>query len=174
MPAGRAFDAAVQALIAVSLAAYAVETLPGLSPWQYRALRVAEWATAGLFSAEYLLRAWAARPTRGYVFSFFGVVDLLSILPTAASLLFAGFGADLRAVRALRLLRLFRVFKLARYNAAARRFSLALAVAWEELVLFLGAAGCCCSSPRRAFTTSSTRPSRRRSGRSSTASGGRW
>ena len=72
----------------------------------------------------------------GYVLSFFGAVDLLSILPSLLA-----FGFDLRALRALRLLRLFRVLKLARYNAAARRFARALAIAREELTLFLGAAG---------------------------------
>ncbi|WP_171189914.1 ion transporter [Alienimonas chondri] len=135
-PAGRAFDLAVQALIVLSLVLYSLETLPGLSHATRRALRWGELVTVGLFTAEYLLRAAVAKPTRTYVFGVFGAVDLLSILPT---LLAAGF--DLRALRALRLLRLFRVLKLVRYSAAARRFALALKIAREELVLFLGAAG---------------------------------
>ena len=69
------------------------------------------------------------------MFSFFGLVDLIAILPFYLSL-----GIDLRAVRVLRLLRVVRLFKLARYNQAMLRLQRAAALAKEELVLFVGVA----------------------------------
>ena len=132
--AGRAFDLTIQGLIVFSLITFSLETLPGLTEQQRQWLHWAEVATVAVFSAEYLLRAWVARPTRAYVLSFWGLVDLLAILPFYLSL-----GIDLRSLRTLRLLRLFRILKLARYNAALRRFHRALVIAREELVLFLGA-----------------------------------
>ena len=135
-PAGRRFDLAVQCVILVSVAAYAVETLPGLSPRQRGVLRAVELASVALFSAEYLLRLWVATPRRSYALSFFGLVDLLSVLPFYLAL-----GLDLRALRSLRLMRLFRLLKLARYSRAVRRFHVALRVAKEEVVLFLALSG---------------------------------
>ena len=132
-PAGRAFDLGVQALIVLSLVCFSAETLPGLSDAARDRLGVVEVLTVLIFTVEYLLRAAVARPAAGYACSFFGLVDLLSILP-----FYVAAGVDLRALRAFRLLRLIRVLKLARYNAAARRFHRALLIAREEIVLFLG------------------------------------
>lgn len=130
--AGRAFDWTIQALILLSLASFAIETLPDLTETQRAALRVAEVVTVAVFSLEYLLRVFVAdRPLR-FVFSFFGLVDLASILP-----FYLARGIDLRSLRAVRLLRLFRLFKLARYNSAMRRFGIAFRLARAELVIFL-------------------------------------
>ena len=132
----RIFDWLVQGLIVVSLAAFAVETLPDLSEATRAYLRLSEIATVFLFTVEYLLRIWVAeRPTR-FVFSFFGVIDLVAILP-----FYIATGLDLRSVRAVRLMRLFRLLKLARYSAAIRRFRIAFRLAREELVLFLCGSG---------------------------------
>ncbi|PHQ34356.1 ion transporter [Rhodopirellula bahusiensis] len=129
--AGLVFDLTMQALIVVSLVDFSIETLPGLSDETRRLLWFVEAATVILFTAEYLLRLFVADRKIGFVTSFFGVIDLLAILPFYLAL-----GFDLRSMRAFRLLRLFRIFKLARYNAAVRRFHRALLIAWEELVLF--------------------------------------
>lgn len=132
---GRAFDLAIQALIVLSLVSFSLETLPDLSPRALRWLRAIEYLTIAVFTVEYLLRLTVARPPWSYVFSFFGLVDLLAILP-----FYLGTGIDLRSVRTLRFLRLFRLLKLARYSAAVRRFHRAMKLAKEELVLFLVAA----------------------------------
>ncbi|MEM9884169.1 MAG: ion transporter [Planctomycetota bacterium] len=129
---GRGFDYAVQGLIVLSLVAFSVETLPDLGPVARRWLNVGEAVIVGLFTIEYLAWAWVATPTRRYIFSFYGLVDLCAILP-----FYLTAGIDLRSVRALRLLRLFRLFKLVRYSAAMRRFHTALLLAKEEIVLFL-------------------------------------
>jgi voltage-gated potassium channel len=130
--AGRAFDATIQALILLSLATFAIETLPDLTEAQRAALRVIEVVTVLVFSAEYALRVFVAdRPLR-FVFSFYGLVDLASILP-----FYLASGLDLRSLRAVRLLRLFRMLKLARYSSAMRRFGIAFGLARAELVIFL-------------------------------------
>lgn len=129
---GRVFDLSIQALIILSLITFSIETLPDLSPESRSWLRWFEIASVAIFTLEYILRVIVATPTRGYILSFFGVVDLVAILP-----FYIGTGIDLRSVRAFRLLRLFRIFKLARYSDAVRRFHRALIIAWEELVLFL-------------------------------------
>jgi len=131
-PNGRAFDLAVQLLIIVSLVSFAMETLPNLSPALKRTLRFVEYGTVAVFTLEYLLRMLVARPRWRYVLSFFGIVDLVAILP-----FYVATGLDLRSVRAFRLLRVFRIFKLARYSAASRRFQRAFLIAREEIVLYL-------------------------------------
>lgn len=130
-PAGRAFDLTIQGLIVLSLVAFSCETLPGLSSGSRWWLRVVEVFTVTIFTAEYLIRLLVADRKVGFITSFFGVIDLLAILPFYLSL-----GLDLRSVRAFRFLRLFRILKLVRYNAAVKRFHRALLIAWEELVLF--------------------------------------
>jgi len=129
--AGRNFDFAIQALIVISLVTFSIETLPHLSESTRYWLRVVEIVTVTIFTIEYILRVFFANPKREFVFSFFGIVDLLSILPFYIST-----GVDLRSVRAFRLLRLFRALKLVRYSKAIQRFHRALIVAREELVLY--------------------------------------
>lgn len=124
-------EVALQALIVLSLVAMAFETLPDLTAWQRDALHWFEVGSVAIFTVEYLARAWLTKPWRGYVFSFFGVIDLLAILPFYIAL---GTGGE--QLRALRLLRLFRILKLARYNTALLRFYRALVIAPEELLLF--------------------------------------
>jgi voltage-gated potassium channel len=133
-PAGKLFAIGVQLLIFVSLVTFAVSTLSNLSD---RTIEILDWVeviTVILFTGEYLLRILAADNKLSYVFSFFGLVDLLAIVP-----FYVGTPIDLRAVRSIRFLILFRLFKMARYNTAVKRFHLAFLIAKEELVLFLAA-----------------------------------
>ena len=125
------WDYLIQALIVLSLVAFAVETLPGLSEPLRRFLRGFEVATVAIFTVEYLLRVSLCRPRGRYALSFFGLVDLMAVLPFYLST-----GIDLRSVRAFRLLRLFRLLKLARYSSAIRRFHRAFLIVREELILF--------------------------------------
>lgn len=131
---GRIFDVSVQVLIVMSLVTFSLDTLPDLSDRSRSLLGLIEAITVGLFTLEYLARIAVASNRPKFIFSFFGLVDLLAILP-----FYLASGLDLRAVRALRLLRLVRILKLARYSAAVQRFHRAFVIAKEELVLFLGA-----------------------------------
>ena len=128
----RIFYLTVQALIIVSLICFSIETLPDLSQTVKDALDWIEFITVIIFSFEYIYRLVTAQDKLRFATSFFGVVDLLAILP-----FYIASGMDLRSVRAFRLLRLFRILKLARYSRAIRRFHLALRIAKEEVVLFL-------------------------------------
>lgn len=129
---GRTFDLAIQLLIVLSLIAFSVETLPNLDPQWIRFLEIFEVVTVLIFTAEYLLRFFVADRKLSFVFSFFGIIDLLAILP-----FYLSFGIDLRSIRAFRLLRLFWMFKLVRYSKAIQRFHRAFLIAREEIVLFL-------------------------------------
>ena len=128
---GRAFDLFFQFLIVVAIVSFSIETLPGLSEQQRFWLRWIEVATVALFTVEYLLRIAVADSKWRYMTSFFGIVDLVAILP-----FYLAAGVDLRCLRAFRLLRLFEAFKLLRYSRAFRRFARALSLVREELMLF--------------------------------------
>jgi voltage-gated potassium channel len=129
--AGRLFDLTVQALVLISLVSFSIETLPDLSPRTRQILRWIEIATVSLFTLEYGLRLLVADRKLGFVFSFFGIIDLLAILPFYLAL-----GIDLRSIRVIRFLRLFRILKLGRYSEAIQRFHRALLIAREDLILF--------------------------------------
>lgn len=128
---GRVFDLSVQFLILLSLVTFSIETLPGLDPQTQAVLARIELVCIIVFTFEYLLRVAVAERKLRFMTSFFGIIDLLAILP-----FYLAVGFDLRSLRALRMLRLFRAFKLIRYSRAIRRFHRAFAIAREELVLF--------------------------------------
>ncbi|MEZ6101716.1 MAG: ion transporter [Pirellulaceae bacterium] len=129
---GRIFDLGIQALIVLSLITFSIETLPDLSENAQRWLRYVEIVTVAIFTIEYALRIIVAERKSEFIFSFFGLVDFLSIAP-----FYIASGVDFRSVRVFRLLRLFRAFKIVRYNKAIQRFHRALMIAREELVLYL-------------------------------------
>jgi len=125
------FDYLIQFLIIVSLVDFALETLPDLSSRSRQILHGIEIFTIAVFTVEWILRAALSRPSKSYIFSFFGLIDLIAILP-----FYITTGIDLRSIRALRLLRLFRLLKLARYSKAMQRYHRAFLIAKEELILF--------------------------------------
>ena len=129
---GSCFDVFIQTMVILSLVAFSVETLPDLDPATINFLRWFELFSVIVFSCEYLVRLYFAKPKREYVFSVFGIIDLLAILP-----FFLGLAIDLRSIRIVRVLRVFRILKFARYSRAIRRFHIALDIAREELILFL-------------------------------------
>lgn len=135
--AGRAFDCAVLFLVAVSVVLLFAEGMPGLPETAKNTLGRFQTIIIVLFTMEYALRVAAAPRKRDYVFSFYGVVDLLSIAPSYFSLWTGGMDADFAVVRALRFLRIFRIMKIGRYNKAFGRFGKAFSAAKEELFVFL-------------------------------------
>jgi voltage-gated potassium channel len=113
-----------------------LETIGGLPAGSYRALRTTEWTLTLLFTLEYALRLVAVRRPLAYALSFFGLVDLLALLPTYVSLLVPGTQV-LLVVRILRLLRVFRVLKLTRFLTEARVLGAALRASARKIVVFL-------------------------------------
>lgn len=114
----RNFDLWLILAILASVAVVILDSVPSIQAQWHGALYLAEWFFTLLFTAEYLLRLWVVRKPLRYARSFFGVIDLLAILPTFLSLLFPA-SASLTVIRALRLLRVFRVLKLVEYSSEA-------------------------------------------------------
>ncbi|CAB1275779.1 ion transporter [Candidatus Nitrosacidococcus tergens] len=133
---GRIFDSIIQFLIFSSLLAYAINTLPNNTPETKYLLRKIETISVIIFTIEYVLRIYVAKKPIRYIFSFYGIIDLLAILP-----FFISNSTHLLSLRAFRALRIFRAFKLVRYNKALNRFSIAYRLVREEMILFLTVAG---------------------------------
>lgn len=125
------WETVIEVLVVANLVALAFETLPTMSPFWREALWSFEVLCAAVYTVEYGVRLYLARPRMKYVTSFYGIIDLLAILPFW---LMAAF--NLQAVRAFRLLRLLRLFKLVRYTNAVQRFHRAFVIARDDLVLF--------------------------------------
>jgi len=128
---GRMFTIMIQGLIVISLVTFSLDTLPDLSQNTKSILDWIELITVGIFTLEYILRIVAAERVSKYVFSFYGVIDLLAILP-----FYIASGYDFRALRIFRLFRLLRILKLLRYSEALGRFHRALKIIKEELIVF--------------------------------------
>ncbi|MFO8149699.1 MAG: ion transporter [Trueperaceae bacterium] len=135
-PAARAFDVVLLWAIVASVVAVVLESVPSFRADYGPLLRRVEWAFTLAFTVEYVLRLLTAGRERRYAFSFFGLVDLLAILPAYLALLL-GASPYLAVLRALRLLRVFRVFKLARYLGEASVLAQALAASRAKITVFL-------------------------------------
>ncbi len=135
--AGKAFDVALLIVIVLSVAAVMAESVPTLREAYGGTLRLLEWIFTAVFSVEYVLRLISAQRAFRYARSFFGIVDLLAILPTFLSLVFTG-THSLLVIRALRLLRIFRILKLAQYINEARTLMTALRASGRKISIFLG------------------------------------
>lgn len=126
-----AFAWSITVLIIYSVICYSIETLPNLSVLTIDFLYYSEIIVVSIFTIEYLYRIYSAPNRLKFVFSFYGLIDLMAILP-----FYLATAIDLRTLRLMRLLRLARLLKLARYNKAILRFSKAISLAKEELVIF--------------------------------------
>ncbi|MDQ3206172.1 MAG: ion transporter [Pseudomonadota bacterium] len=135
-PASRNFDLLLIVTIVISVIVIMLDSDPWLHVDYARALYLIEWVFTLLFTAEYVLRLLVVRRPMRYVFSAWGVIDLLSILPTYLSLLFPGSQA-LQVVRILRLLRLFRILKLTQYVEESGVLATALWRSRRKIFLFL-------------------------------------
>ncbi len=135
-PAGNAFDVVLIALIMVSVAVVMAESVTSIRLQYGPQLRTAEWVITILFTVEYVLRLICVGRPLAYATSFYGIVDLLAILPTYISVIFPGTQA-LAVVRALRLVRVFRVLKLAQYVHATSTLSQALRASSRKIAVFL-------------------------------------
>ncbi|WP_028891474.1 ion transporter [Tenacibaculum sp. 47A_GOM-205m] len=128
----RLFSFVIQALILISVVTFSIETIPDLKPQTRYILKSIEVFCVIVFTIEYVLRIYVAENKKNFIFSFYGIIDFLAILP-----FYMSFGVDLRSLRALRFLRLFRILKLVRYNRAIDHFTKAMKIAKEEILLFL-------------------------------------
>jgi voltage-gated potassium channel len=130
----RLFNYFIEFLILLSLVAFCVGTLPDLSEKARDILAVQEFIIVIIFTTEYILRIIVADNKWKYIISFYGLIDLLAILP-----FYITAGIDLRALRMFRLFRIFRALKLFRYSIAITRISKAFKSIREELLVFFSA-----------------------------------
>ena len=121
-PAGKLFDVCLLIVIVLSTVVVMVESYlrPIVTPTLFHTL---EWIFTILFTIEYILRVLVVNRKARYIFSFLGIVDLLSILPTYLALVFSG-AQVLIVIRVIRLLRIFRILKLAQFVGAGHTFAL--------------------------------------------------
>ena len=136
-PAGKLFDVVLLVLILLSVFTVMLESIAELQQ-KYQALfRAAEWWYTILFTLELVLRVWVYPKRHRYIFSFFGMVDLLAILPTYISLIVPG-TQFLMVIRVLRLLRVARIFKLTHFLKEANMLSGALRASLPKILVFIG------------------------------------
>ncbi len=133
LPQARRLNFVFQMVIVVSLLVISLETLPDISPKTRLFLYWAEVVIVGMFTLEYIARIYAAPKKLGFIFSFWGLVDLLAILPIY--LLIFGIDYNLLVLRTLRLMKLARIIRFVRFNKSFRRLSLALDIAKQDFVL---------------------------------------
>jgi voltage-gated potassium channel len=135
-PAGKIFDVVLLVIILANVLAVMLESVAEIADEFGHALKMFEYVVTALFTLEYILRIIISRKSQQYVLSFYGIIDLLSILPTFLGLIFAG-THSLAIIRSLRLLRLFRVFKLTRYMRQGNVILRALKDSWAKISVFL-------------------------------------
>ncbi|MDD2878818.1 MAG: ion transporter [Rhodoferax sp.] len=136
--AGRRFDQALIAVILASVAVVVADSVHGISLRFHREFTVMEWLFTLVFTLEYVARLACVRHPMRYALSFYGVVDLLALLPTYLALLVPEVGA-LIDVRVLRLLRVFRIFKLTAYVSEYHAIGQALRSSRRKIMVFLAA-----------------------------------
>ncbi len=135
-PAGLAFDLALLAAIVLSVLSVCLESVAAIDDRYHAWLAGAEWTFTILFSIEYVLRLLCVRKPHRYALSFFGIVDLMAILPTYLSVFFPG-AQHLLVIRAFRLLRIFRILKLGRYLSEAGALRRAIWASRAKVTVFL-------------------------------------
>ena len=133
---GKLFDIILLIAIAGSIMIVMLESVHGIRVRTGNLLRIIEWVFTVLFTIEYILRIIAVKKSSAYVFSFYGIVDFIAIVPTYLAFAFAG-AQSLMIFRALRLLRIFRVFKMGRYISEAKMLALALQASFRKILVFL-------------------------------------
>ena len=137
-PMGKLFDVILLITILLSVGVVMLESVPEIGLEFAKPLRMTEYVFTVLFTIEYVLRLISVKKTWKYVFSFYGIVDLLSILPTFMELLLPGVGS-IRVIRIFRLLRVFRVLKLVGFLREAGVLRMALWASRRKILVFMGA-----------------------------------
>ncbi|WP_303920931.1 ion transporter [Draconibacterium sediminis] len=135
-PGGKLFDVALLFIIIISVALVLLESVPSIRENHLQLLHILEWCITVIFSIEYILRVAIVKKPMRYIFSFYGVIDLLSVLPTYIGLVVAG-SHSLVVIRILRLLRVFRILKLTRYTEAGRSLAKAIWHSREKISVFI-------------------------------------
>lgn len=135
-PGGKFFDVALLWAILLSLAVVMMESVKEIDRDYGQLLNVFEWVFTGLFTLEYFLRIISVKRPLSYIFSFWGIIDLFSILPTYFGIFFSGYHT-LVVIRSVRLLRVFRIFKLHQFTGEGSKLMDALIASRIKIMVFL-------------------------------------
>ncbi|WP_375238836.1 ion transporter [Aurantibacter sp.] len=135
-PAGKAFDLILLVFILASIALVMLESVNEIDKQYHDLINIAEWVITILFSIEYIARIITVEKPLKYIFSFYGIIDLLSTIPKYLTFVFGGAHA-LVTLRALRLLRVFRILKLARYLGASNQLKDSIIASRVKILVFL-------------------------------------
>ena len=135
-PSGKLFDIVLLVIILASIVVVMLESVTSFNENHKTFLNIAEWIITIFFTLEYFIRIISVKKPLSYIFSFYGVIDLLATIPKYLSLFIGGTQA-LVALRALRLLRVFRILKLARYLGASNQLSNAIKASRVKIAVFL-------------------------------------
>ncbi len=133
---GKAFDVALLVVILFSILVVMLESVPRYESRIGDLLRGIEWVVTIVFTVEYILRIMVVKKPLSYIFSFYGIIDLLSVLPTYLGIFFVS-TRSLVVIRALRLLRIFRILKLSRYTTEGTVIIRALRASREKISVFI-------------------------------------
>jgi voltage-gated potassium channel len=135
-PAGKWFDVLLIVAILTSVLLVMLDSVSSIQKLHGRFLLTGEWIFTILFTIEYVLRLLSVGRPGAYATSFYGIVDLLAILPTYLSIFFPG-AQYLLVIRILRVLRIFRILKLVQYLGEARMLTQALRASLRKIIVFL-------------------------------------
>lgn len=135
-PAGKIFDLVLLFVILISVVLVMLESISSVNIKYHHILIVLEWIITVIFSLEYLLRILIVKKPFQYIFSFYGIIDFLSVIPTYLSLIIVG-SQSLIVIRILRLLRVFRILKLTRYTSAGRFLAKSMWASREKISIFI-------------------------------------
>lgn len=134
--AGKAFDVALLLLIVASIIVVMLDSIRSLNREYNELFNVLEWVFTFLFTIEYILRLISIQKPLRYVFSTLGIIDLLAIIPSYLSIVFAG-AQSLLVLRALRLLRIFRIFKLTHFLTEIQFLKTAINSSLKKITIFM-------------------------------------
>jgi len=135
-PSGKFFDVSLLIIILISVALVILESVPSIFKSNEAILKILEWIITVIFTIEYILRVAIVKKPLKYIFSFYGIIDFLSVIPTYLGLVIIG-SHSLVVIRILRLLRVFRILKLTRYTYAGRSLARAIWASRAKISVFI-------------------------------------
>lgn len=134
--AGKTFDIILLIIICLSVLVVVLESVPDIRDNHHMLLYTIEWVFTIIFSIEYILRVIISPKKFKYIFSFYGLIDFVAILPTFIAIIVTG-AHSLIIIRAFRLLRVFRILKISRYTSAGQSLTKALQASRAKISVFL-------------------------------------
>ena len=133
---GKIFDLILLFLILCSVTIILFESVPEWNGLYEKQLYYLEWGFTIIFTIEYFLRIFISKRPLKYILSWWGIIDLVSILPSFISPFFSG-SSSLRVIRAVRLLRIFRILKLSRFTSESQALAYSLKASYYKITIFL-------------------------------------